>query len=219
MWKAKTNKTNSTTFPRDGRDSRALFQVLHNDDDVADTGLHNLRLILSPEDADFLDETVELMSNDPIGSTFVYNENEIFYDTHIRLSGSQRARPFDVRRSFRTFFNSDQLFRGVHSGITLDRSESTFFGQREHLYHHGMSRAGGLPSEYNDLFHIITPERTHTGTAEAQLARYSDLFLDEQFANGSDGDLYEYELVYYPQSTDGGVEGRKSVLNRMGHRA
>ena len=38
-------------------------------------------------------------------------------------------------------------------------------------------------------------------TAEAQLARYSDIFLDEQYENGSDGQLYEYELVYYPTSS------------------
>ena len=43
------------------------------------------------------------------------------------------------------------------------------------------------------------------------MARYSDIFLDEQFANGSDGQVYEYELVYYPTTTDGNgdPEGRK----------
>ncbi len=134
----------------------------------------------------------------------------MFYDAGVRLSGSQRARPYQPRLSFSIAFNSDQLFRGVHSSIILDRSESTGYGQREHLYHRGATHAGGLPTEYNDLLYIITPQRTHTGPAEAQLTRYSDVYLDEQFEKGSQGELYEYELVYYPTTTDNGnPEGRK----------
>ncbi len=197
-----------STFPRHGADSRALFKV---DDGLAATnGLHNLRMIVTPADASFLHNTVELMSNDRVGATIIYDEQEIFYDAGLRLSGSQRARPYQPRLSFSVGFNSDQLFRGVHSSITLDRSESTGFGQRELIYHHGMSHAGGLPSEYNDLFQIITPQRAHTGTAEAQLGRYSDVFLDSQYESGSDGQLYEYELTYFPTTTDNGSkEGRK----------
>ncbi|MCA9215126.1 MAG: lamin tail domain-containing protein, partial [Planctomycetales bacterium] len=188
---------NKTQFPRRGQDSRALYKV--QDGLAADTGLHNLRMVLSPEDAELLHDRVEVMSNDPIGLTIIYDESTVFYDANIRLSGSQRARPIVQRLSFKVSFNSDHLFRGVHNGITLDRSESTGFGQREHLYHQGMTRSGGgLPSEYNDLFNIITPQSAHTGGAEAQFARYSDLFLDEQYENGSAGQVYEYELVYYP---------------------
>ncbi len=197
-----------TTFPRRGADSRALYKV--QDGLASNVGLHNFRIIVTPDDADLLHSTTELMSNDRIGTTIIYDESEIIYDAGVRLSGSERARPFEPRLSFSIGFPADQLFRGVHSSITLDRSESTGFGQREHIYHHGMSRAGGLPSEYNDLFNIITPRRAHTGSAEAQLARYSDTFLDEQFENGSEGQLYEYELIYYPTTTVGrDPEGRK----------
>ena len=199
----------TTSFPANGRDSRALIQV-HDDRAIAN-GLHNFRMIMTASDTELLHDTVELMSNQAVGTTVVYDESEVFYDVGIRLSGSQRARPFRPRLSFQVKFPSDQLFRGVHSSITLDRSESTGYGQRELLYHHGMSHAGGgLPSEYNDLFHIITPRNEHTGAAEAQLARYSDIFLDEQYENGSDGQLYEFEYIYYPTTTDDGTpEGRK----------
>ena len=176
----------------------------------ADSGLQTFRMILTPSDAAFLHRDVELMSNDRLGATVIYNGREVFYDAGVRLSGSQRARPFQPRLSFSVGFNSDQLFRGVHSSIILDRSESTGYGQREHLYHHGMNHAGGLPTEYNDLFYIITPQRSHTGAAEAQITRYSDVFLDEQYENGGAGQLYEYELVYYPTTTNNGnPEGRK----------
>ena len=198
----------TTTFPRAGRDSRALYQV---DDGLGSTtGLHDLRMILTPTDAAFLHREVELMSNDHLGATIVYNNREVFYDAGVRLSGSQRARPYQPRLSFSIAFHSDQLFRGVHSSIILDRSESTGYGQREHLYHRGATHAGGLPTEYNDLLYIITPQRTHTGPAEAQITRYSDVYLDEQFEDGGSGELYEYELVYFPTSTDNGTpEGRK----------
>ncbi len=189
----------TSVFPRKGKASRALYKV--QDGKANEDGLTNFRIIVTPDDGDFLHSSVELMSNGRIGATIVYDESEVYYDAGVRLSGSQRARPFQPRLSFSVGFPSDQLFRGVHGAITLDRSESTGFGQREHIYHHGMNHAGGLPSEYNDLFHIITPKKEHTGSAEAQLARYSDIFLDEQYANGSDGQLYEYELTYYPLAT------------------
>ena len=35
-----------------------------------------------------------------------------------------------------------------------------------------------------------------------QMARYEDIYLDSQFENGSDGNLYEYELIYYPLTAD-----------------
>ena len=42
-----------------------------------------------------------------------------------------------------------------------------------------------------------------------QMARQTDIFLDSQFQNGSDGQLYEYEFIFFPTITDGGREGRK----------
>ncbi|MCA9152243.1 MAG: lamin tail domain-containing protein, partial [Planctomycetales bacterium] len=86
---------NATTFPRDGVDSRAMFQV---DDGLAsDTGLHNLRLIITKSDSDYMHSRTQLMSNDRVGATLIYDESEIFYDAGLRLSGSQRARPVTAR--------------------------------------------------------------------------------------------------------------------------
>ena len=39
----------SSVFPRDGRESRALYQV--QDGKADDGGLHNLRMIVTPDDA------------------------------------------------------------------------------------------------------------------------------------------------------------------------
>ncbi|MCU0749794.1 MAG: lamin tail domain-containing protein [Akkermansiaceae bacterium] len=61
-----------------------------------------------------------------------------------------------------------------------------------------ISNSGGAISRYNDLIKVLAPRSELTGTAILQMARYEDVFLDSQFENGSDGTLYEYELVYYP---------------------
>jgi len=65
-----------------------------------------------------------------------------------------------------------------------------------------MSASGGVPAEYNDLCKVIAPDPAHTSHAILQMARFNKVFLDSQFENGSDGTAYEYELVYYPTTTD-----------------
>ncbi|MEZ6101530.1 MAG: lamin tail domain-containing protein [Pirellulaceae bacterium] len=190
----------TSLFPALGPGSRALYKV--NDGLASDTGIHNLRIILTPDDANWLHTDINLMSNDRVGGTVIYNENEIFYNIGVRLSGSQRARPYQPRLSFNIEFNNEQLFRGVHHSIALDRSDSTGFGQREILLHHAMGHAGTDFAEYNDLVNIMTPRLEHTGGAELQMARYTDVFVDAQYDRGGDGKLYEYELIYYPTTAN-----------------
>ena len=102
----------TSVFPRNGKASRALYKV--QDGKANEDGLTNFRIIVTPDDGDFLHSSIELMSNGRIGTTIVYAENEVYYDAGVRLSGSQRARPFQPRLSFSVGFASDQLFRGVH---------------------------------------------------------------------------------------------------------
>ena len=53
----------------------------------------------------------------------IYNENEIFYDIGVHLKGSFVGR--DVPRTgFHVDFNPDQLFRGVHAKVAIDRSQT-----------------------------------------------------------------------------------------------
>ncbi|RIK76533.1 MAG: hypothetical protein DCC68_19155 [Planctomycetota bacterium] len=197
----------ASTFPADGRNARALYKV--NDGLAATNGLHNFRMVLTAADTALLHAASNLMSNDRIGATVIYNENEIFYDVGVRLKGSEHSRVNQQRLGFNVSFNSDQLFRGVHKTVALDRSESTFFGQREMLSHQTMNHAGGILSKYHDLVQIMAPLAIHTGAAELQLARYGDEFLDEQFENGSDGTVFEYELIYNVSQASPSPEGNK----------
>jgi hypothetical protein len=123
----------------------------------------------------------------------------------VRAKGSQRGRPEVARLGYAVSFGSDQLFRGSHSSVHLDRSEGVYYGQREVLINLVMARAGSVSVEYNDLVQAITPLSVHTGPAELQLDRFSGLVLDAQFEGGSEGALYEYELIYYPYTTDDGT--------------
>ena len=198
----------TSTFPAAGPNSRALYKV---DDGQAQTnGLHNVRLVTLSADTTELHRTINLMSNERIGCTLIYDEREIFYDVSLRLKGSEHSRTTSQRLGFNVGFPSEQLFRGIHKSVAIDRSESTGFGQREMLLHQTLNHAGGLPTKYHDLIHVIAPLAEHTGPAELQLARYTDVFLDDQFENGSDGMVFEYELVYQLNATDNGTpEGNK----------
>ncbi len=100
------------------------------------------------------------------------------------------------------------MFRGVHPEITLDASGSSGqvgFVQDEILVKQITNHAaGGLPSFYDDLAYAIVPTSTQNGPVLLQMAGYENEFLDETYTNGSDGSLFEYEIIYYQQQTVNG---------------
>ena len=198
----------SSTFPAAGPDARALFVT---DDAPGSThGLHAFRLLMTQADADWLHADVNLMSNDRVGATVVYREAEVFYDVGVRAKGSERGRPQEVRLGYGVGFNDDQPFRGSHSSVLIDRSEGVNFGQREVLLNLVMTAAGSVSGEYNDLIHLVAPRSVYTGAAELQLDRFTDLVLGSQFEDGAAGTRFEYELIYYPTTSDDGTaEGSK----------
>ncbi len=195
-------------FPAAGPDSRAL--VTFDGGEAEDNGLHNLRILVTGADSDWMHDDVNLMSDDLLGATVIYDESEVYYDVGVRLKGSERGRPEDVRLGYALRFNGDKPFRGSHRGVLVDRSEGVGYGQREVLMNLAMTAAGSVSGEYNDLAHAITPLPQHTGPVELQLDRASDLVLASQFEDGDQGALFEYELIYYPYTTDDGTaEGLK----------
>ncbi len=198
----------TSTFPAAGPNSRALYKV--NDGLAATNGLHNVRLVTLTADANTMHLPINLMSNQRIGATLIYDEREVYYDVGLRLKGSEHSRTTSQRLGFNIGFNSAQLFRGVHRSVAIDRSESTGFGQREMLMHQVINHCGGVPTKYHDLIKVLAPRAEHTGGGELQLARFTDVFLDDQYENGGDGMVFEYELVYQLNSTDNGLpEGNK----------
>ena len=196
------------TFPAAGPDSRALVKV--DDGKAASNGLHNFRILVTGADSDWLHDDVNLMSDDLVGATVVYDESQVFYDVGVRTKGSERGRPETLRLGYGVSFHSEQPFRGSHASVLIDRSEGVGYGQREVLMNLVMTHAGSVTGEYNDLAQALTPLAEHTGPAELQLDRFSGLVLDAQFPDGASGPLFEYELIYYPTTTDDGTpEGLK----------
>ena len=157
---------------------------------------------MTPADDQWMHTNINVMSNDRLGSTVIYNEREIYYNTGVRLKSSQRGRLNARRVGFNVRFNEDQLFRGIHSTVAIDRSQGQAPGQKEILFNIMMTSAGGLSSKYNDLIRIIAPRDAHTGTAELQMARYTGITLGSQIKDGDKGTVFEYELIYFPRSAD-----------------
>ncbi len=197
-----------TQYPKGGPESRALIPL--TDDRESEGPGHNLRIVMTEADTEFLHETTNVMSNHRMLCTLIYQEREVFYDVGVRLKGSQRGRDKVVRAGFSLRMPADNRFRGLHGTIAVDRSGSgDEYSQKEILVKHGINRAGNIPGMYDDLIHVITPDDRHTGAAMLLMARYDNEFLDGQWENGSDGRMFEYELIYYPTSTVGGPEGLK----------
>ena len=198
-------------FPAGGPASRALYGVADGRERLG--SLHNLRILMTPADEALLHAETNVMSNEFLKATVVEDEKESFYDMGVHLQGSQRGRLDSGRVGFTLQFPPDHLFRGVHSGVSIDRSGGyTGVGgdQDEIVLKHAVQHAGGLPGMYDDLVHVIPPRTDLTGTALLVMAKYGDVFLDSQYENGSDGNEFKLELIYYPTTTvTGGRESPK----------
>ncbi|MGV3532108.1 MAG: lamin tail domain-containing protein, partial [Chthoniobacteraceae bacterium] len=200
---------NTSFFPAAGPESRALIPWYNGE--AGGGAAANFRIVMLTEDSNFLHSPTQVMSDDPRGATVIYRENEIYYDVGVRLKGSQRGRGSNIRVGWHLRFPPHDAFLGAHITMTIDRSGAgDQFSQKEILVIHALNRAGNIPGSYDDLVRVIAPRAVHTGSAMMQKARFSDVFLDGQWDNGADGPMFEYELIYYPTTTQGGsVEGLK----------
>ena len=152
-------------------------------------------------------------SKEYLGTTVVYNDQQVFYDAGARRAGSGHGLG-SYRVGFRIRFNSDQLFRGVHGSVTIDRSArpgTIASGSEELLYNQIAHHAGGcLSSRYDDVAYIEAPAADKSNMSTLKMARYTDLFLNSQYPNGAAGDVFEYEIAYYVTRTENDdPEGRK----------
>lgn len=198
----------TSLHPAAGPDARAL--LTWDDGRAATNGLHTFRLLMTTADHDWLLDEPNLMSNDALGASVVYDEREWYPDVGVRAKGSERGRPEVPRLGYGVKFARDARFRGSHTSVLLDRSEGVGYGQRELLANLVGARVGLESAEYHDLAQLVSPRAEHTGPAELQLDRASDLVLAAQFTDGELGPLYDYELVYYPLTTDDGTpDGQK----------
>ncbi|MBN1125408.1 MAG: lamin tail domain-containing protein [Sedimentisphaerales bacterium] len=203
-----------TCWPSGGPDSRALFKV--NDGLARSGGAHNFRILMTASDAVFLHEPTNVMSNHRMGATVIYNERDIYYDVGLHLKGSGYGRN-NNRVGFNIRFRPDQLFHGVHDTVSIDRNGGpggVGASHRELVLKHIGNRAGGIPGMYDDIVYLLSPWGNVDGPAQLMMARYDDAFLDAQYADGGEGSLYEFELIYHSGNTvDGNPESLKLPPN------
>jgi hypothetical protein len=195
-------------YPARGTNSGALFKV--NDGQANLPLAHNVRIIVTPANIDLLHGTAQgvnqtnVMSNDLLPCTVVYDEGRAYYDCGVHLRGSQRGRYSDIRTGFHIEFPPDDLFRGVHPVMLIDRSgagDTAANRQEEIILKHILNRAGGIPGTYGEICHLLSPRAAHVGAAQF-FPRHEDNFVATAFENGSDGVMFEMELIYYPTTAN-----------------
>src|SRR5439155_13826961 len=154
----------AATYPAAGSNSAALYAV--NDGQANLPLAHNVRVILSPANTALLHAFTNVMSNDNLPCTVIYDEKRAYYDMGVRLKGSERGRYSDTRVSFHLEFHPDDRFRGLHPVMLIDRSgagDATANKQQEIVIRHMLLHAGDIPGTQPDMCRVIAPLRVHTG--------------------------------------------------------
>ena len=198
-----------SVYPREGMNSRALLQV--DDGRGQNTAMTPFRLVMRQEDVVHLHDPNNVLSNERLAAT-VISGDDVFYDVGVRLKGSFVGRDA-TRVGFNIAFNPDKLFRGVHDKVSIDRSTHANLGIDEIILKHTANHAGGIPSMYDDLIDFVAPRRVNTGDALLRMAGFDEVYLDSQFENGSEGTLYEYEVLRWATTT---IDGDPESLKRAG---
>jgi hypothetical protein len=193
-----------STYPAGGPNAGALYLV--NDGQANLNRGHNFRLVLSPANWALLRAMTNLMSSAFLPGTLIYDEQRPYYDLGIRLKGSQSGRvgvPANSPPSFHLEFPSDDLFRGVHPNVLLDTSGPPGLDnqQEEILVYHMANHAGGIPEVVPDMCRVIPPYQTNSSAGLAA-PRFEDEFIETAFPNGGAGGMWQFELTYYPTTTN-----------------
>ena len=184
----------ATAFsPSAGPDSRALYAVY--DGQAIAGAVHNFRTIMLPSESAYLHDGENVRSNERLGGTVVWKERQQYYDVGVRLRGSLRPGRSEPTVGHNISFQPDRLFRGVHSTVSIDRDAHSVLGVKEIVLLHAITHAGSMPGMYNDIVQAIAPLPAYTNRAILRMAAQGDAFLDSQFDNGSDGTIYESDVL------------------------
>ena len=203
----------TTTLPQASTQGGAFYKV---QDGLADTsGLrHNFRIIMAESDRSFLFLNTNRMSNDRFPATVIENEETVYYNVNLRLKASGHGRYQNNGYGFNIRFQPDQLFRGVHGSVSVERGglDSQLLAKQL------LNRAGGgYWSFYDDVAYIIPPTAARRGVGLLALSRHTESFWDGLFPDADEsGTLFNLELHYAPNGTTGGPEDLK-VGNPFNH--
>jgi hypothetical protein len=185
-----------SAWPAAGPESRALIRA---DSRLPGTPRRALHLILLGRDGQWLDSFQNMLSDDRIGATVIWDNREIAYDCGVHLHGSMFSRNNPDAAAYNIQFPADRPHRGVHSSIQVKRRVI-----QEILAKHAQNQAG-LPGMYDDIVHLFSHRPANAGAARVSLAHYHDVFLESQFENGAEGTLFKMEGIRVAMTTDDGT--------------
>ena len=190
----------TSTFPAAGQDAWAMYQV-DGDGQETPRPIDTFRLVIPSSVNSFLRTSSNVMSNAYQGTTLVFNGETAFYDVDVRLVGSRFIRP---NSGYKVRLHPDENFYGVHDSLRFDVNQL-----QEILFKQMVNRAGGSSTSlYDDISFLVAP--SNGGTMLLNLARYEDVFLDEQFENGGDGTKFELDDITFPTNASPHPEGLKT---------
>ena len=213
-------------FPAKGRDSRALLRFGRPRE--GSRAVNHLRLLMLPEEHDSMRRPEHVASNGRVGGTLVANGEDYHFDVGVRLRNSPYGRRGN-RTGYNVLFGKQHPYRGVHDSIAIDRGavmpngNSNGFlevkagaGVNELIANQIAQRARGIPTTYDDVIFIETPNTTESSLAQLRMARYGAIYLDSQYENGAQGSTHKFELIYHPTGTvDGRPDGLKAPYTRV----
>ena len=183
-------------WPAAGPDSRALIRVDSRSPGPRRPSFH---LILTARDGRVLDDFQNMMSDDRLGATVIWNNREVFYDCGVHLHGSMFSRNNPDSASYNVRFPADHLFRGVHRTVQLKRRVI-----QEILAKHAQNQAS-VPGMYDDIVHLFSHRAGNAGAARMSLAHYNDIYLESQYENGAEGTLFNMEGIRVAMATHDGT--------------
>lgn len=181
-----------STYPAGGKNSRALYRV---DNRVAKAPRKGLFFILTQADGRLMDSATNMMSDDRLGTTVIWDNREVFYDCGVHLHGSMFSRSSPDTTPYSLKFPADHKFRGVHRTIQPNR------GVIEEIIGKHTQNQTGLPGMYEDIVDLYSHRSANSGAARLSLAHYNDIFLGSQFENGTRGTLFNMEGIRVLQAT------------------
>lgn len=188
---------NTSFAPPLGPDSRALIKVTSPNTGGAKQAI---RVNMLTAEANAMHVERDILDNKRRGCTIIINEEEIAYNSGIRLRGSMWSRRTSSRVGFNLKLPSDKLYRGVHSTITLRNGN-----RRELAVKHIINAAGGLHDNYNDIVQFNGHLSTYNSRSRLEMTRFGGDYLDGlPGGDGADGTVFKMEGIrVFEQTQDG----------------
>lgn len=192
------DQSGNTSFaPPLGPDSRALIKVTSPNSGGTK---QSIRVNMLRAEANAMHVERDILDNHRRGCTIIIDEEDIAYDSGIRLRGSMWSRQTSSRVGFNLKLPADKLFRGVHSTITLRNGS-----RREIAVKHIINAAGGLHDNYNDIVQFNGHLSTYNSRSRLEMTRFGSDYLDGlPGGNGGDGTVFKMEGIRVFQQTQDG---------------